>query len=84
MSDPVSWLLVERGWKVVDSTGDDVGTVDEVLGDTDRDIFSGLSVSSSVLGRSHVVPSEHVAEIVEGCVHLDLDGEGLKRLEQGS
>lgn len=82
MSDPVSWLLVERGWKVVDSAGDDVGTVDEVHGD--KDIFNGLDVSSSIFGRSHFVPSEHVGEIVEGCVHLDLDGEALKRLEQAS
>lgn len=82
MSDPVSWLFVEPGWKVVDSADDDVGTVDEVRGDTKRDIFSGLDVSSGILGRSHFVPSEHVAEIVEGCVHLDLDGDGLARLEQ--
>lgn len=84
MSDPVSWLLVERGWKVVDSAGDGVGTVDEVRGDTEKDIFNGLEVSSSIFGRSHFVPSEHVAEIVEGCVHLDLDSEALKRLEQAS
>ena len=84
MSDPVSWLLVEPGWKVVDSTGDAAGTVAGVRGDTEQDIFSGLDVSSGILGRSHFVPSEHVAEIVEGCVRLDLDGQGLKRLEQVS
>ena len=84
MSDPISWLLVERGWNVVDSAGSDVGTVDEVRGDTEKDIFNGLEVSSSIFGRSHFVPSEHVAKIVEGCVHLDLDGDGLKRLEQAA
>ena len=33
MSDPVSWLLVEPGWKVVASEGSEVGKVDEVVGD---------------------------------------------------
>lgn len=84
MSDPVSWLLVEHGWKVVDSNGDAVGTVDEVRGDTGNDIFSGLAVSSGLLGRSHFIPSEHVAEIEEGCVHLDLDHDAVKALEEPS
>lgn len=82
MSDPVSWLLVEHGWKVVDAGGADVGTVDEVRGDTEQDIFSGLEVSTGLLGRSHFVSSEHVTEIVEGRVRVDLDRYGVKRLEE--
>lgn len=84
MSDPVSWLLVETGWKVVDANGESVGTVEEVRGDAGNDIFSGLAVSSGLLGRSHFVPSENVAEIVEGCVHLDLDHDAVKALDQPS
>jgi sporulation protein YlmC with PRC-barrel domain len=82
MSDPVSWLLVETGWKVVDSNGDPVGTVAEVRGDTGNDIFSGLAVSGGLLGRSRFVPSENVAEIVEGCIRLDLDHDAVKALEE--
>ena len=33
MADPVSWLLIEPGWHVVDASGKDIGKVDEVLGD---------------------------------------------------
>jgi uncharacterized protein YrrD len=73
MADPVSWLLVEPGWQVVDAQGEDIGRVHEVLGDTDSDIFDGLQVSSGLLGRRHYVPAESIDEIVEGTVRLKPD-----------
>jgi hypothetical protein len=70
MPDPVSWMLIEQGWAVVDSRGDDVGRVDEVLGDADADIFSGLRILRGPIGKKTYVPAENVAEIVEGSVRL--------------
>jgi hypothetical protein len=70
--DPVSWFLIEAGWKVVDATGEDVGSVDEVVGDSSDDIFNGLSISTSLLGKPLYVPSEQVGEITEGRVQLTL------------
>jgi hypothetical protein len=40
MADPVSWLVIERGWKVQDRDGGDIGRLDEVIGDMHADIFS--------------------------------------------
>ena len=70
MSDPVSWLLVEPGWNVVDADGEDVGQVHEVIGDPELDIFDGLQVSAGVLGETRYVPAEEVGEITEGRVQL--------------
>lgn len=70
MSDPVSWLLVEPGWEVVDADGGSVGKVQEVLGDKNRDIFDGLQVTSGVLAESRYVPAEEVGGITEGRVQL--------------
>jgi hypothetical protein len=78
--DPVSWFLIEPGWTVVDSAGAEVGTVDEVVGDSSDDIFNGLSVSTSLLGRPRYVPSEQVGEITEGLVHLTLSKDQVGRL----
>ena len=64
MADPVSWLLVEKGWDVLDGGGQKIGTVDEVLGDGQSGIFHGLVVD----GRE--ILAERVAEIREGEVHL--------------
>jgi hypothetical protein len=69
-SDPVSWLLVEHGWNVVAAEGTAVGTVHELIGDTGKDIFNGLSVSPGLLKRPKYVPAEQVAEIAEGEVRL--------------
>ena len=71
--DPVSWLVVEPGWRVLGRGGDELGAVDEVLGDDDADIFNGLSVRSGVLASPTYVPAERVAEIREGEVVLDSD-----------
>ena len=62
--DPVSWLLVEPGWTVVDARGSKVGKVDEVLGDEQTDIFHGLVVDGEK------ILAERVAEIREGEIRL--------------
>jgi hypothetical protein len=80
MSDPVSWFLIEPGWKVLDSTGEEVGSVDEIVGDSSNDIFNGLSVSTSLLGRPRYVASEQVGSITEGNVQLLLTKEQVEQL----
>jgi hypothetical protein len=85
MPDPVSWFVIERGWKVVDGDGRELGKVDEVTGDENADIFDGLSISSGFFSRPRYLPAEQVAEITEGCVRLKLsrvEVEGLPEYEQ--
>jgi len=66
MGDPVAWTLVQRGWKVRSTAGDELGHVDEVLGDPEADIFDGINVSKGLLKETEYVPSERVDEIREG------------------
>jgi uncharacterized protein YrrD len=70
MSDPVSWFVIEQGWKVVDAEDNDVGTVDEVVGDSSNDIFNGLAVSTRLLGKPRYVPAERIKAITEGRIEL--------------
>jgi hypothetical protein len=72
VADPVAWTLIEHGWTVRDAEGEDVGHVGEVTGDENHDIFDGLTIHGGLLARDKYVPSEHVAEIVDGLVTLDL------------
>jgi hypothetical protein len=76
----VSWLLIEEGWEVIASDGDSVGRVEQIVGD--QDIFSGLVISTGLLGKPRVVPSEQVEEIAEGRVRLALSSEAVERLEE--
>jgi hypothetical protein len=78
--DPVSWFVIEPGWKVVDAEGQEVGSVDEVVGDSSDDIFNGLSISTSLLGRPRYVPSEQVGTITQGRVQLTLTKDQIGRL----
>jgi hypothetical protein len=64
MATPVSWLMIEPGWEVVDANGGRVGKVDEVLGDAEADIWDGLTVDGKY------VPAERVAEIVDQRITL--------------
>jgi uncharacterized protein YrrD len=81
MPDPVAWKVVEKGWAVVASDGNEVGKVNEVIGDPEADIFDGLAVGSgTVLDRPLYVPSEQVGPIEEGTVHLTIDADAYGRL----
>jgi hypothetical protein len=80
--DPVSWFVIERGWEVVGGDESKLGTVEEVLGDPEHDIFDGLSVATGVLGKPRYVPAELVQEIVEGSVHLSIGQDEAKRLDE--
>ncbi len=82
MSDPVSWLVIEPGWAVVAADGSEIGRVDEIVGDTDKDIFNGLAVSPGFLRSPHYVPAERVAGITDGYVALDLDKKTFRRLDK--
>lgn len=78
--DPVSWLMIEPGWTVEAAGGEQIGRVEEITGDSNADIFDGLSIALGVLRRPLYVASENVGEIVEGRVRLTLDRAGVDRL----
>ena len=79
--EPRSWLVIEPGWKVFASDGSEVGKVHETLADQEHDIFDGLAVSTSLQSKPVYVPSEAVADIREGEIHLSLDGKQAAALE---
>jgi uncharacterized protein YrrD len=80
-STPVSWLVIEPGWSVVSADGEEIGKVDEVVGDASKDIFNGLAVSTGLLGKPKYVPAERVGEIVDGEVRVDLSADAVENLD---
>jgi len=64
--------MIRPGWKVYASDGTEVGQVDEVAGDDTNDIFNGLAVATSALGRPKYIPAERVTSITEGRVDLSV------------
>ncbi len=72
MTDPVSWLQIQQGWSVVTSDGITIGTVAQVEGDKDGDIFDGLALSSGQPAEIRYVPGEQVGAIYPGQVTLKI------------
>ncbi|MBV8256598.1 MAG: DUF2171 domain-containing protein [Actinobacteria bacterium] len=81
MADPVSWKVVEPGWRVVSSDGQSIGTVHEVLGDLEADIFDGLNANTGRLLERRYIPSEQVGEIEEGAIHLTIPADAVSELD---
>jgi Uncharacterized protein conserved in bacteria (DUF2171) len=81
VADPVAWNMIESGWKVFDAEGEEIGTVHEVTGDENVDIFDGLAIKQGILSKDQYVPSENVAQILVGEVHLSLTRPQVEALE---
>jgi hypothetical protein len=79
--DPSSWLVLEQGHKVVTADGEELGRVDQVLGDEVADIFDGLAVTAGLLGKPKYVPAELVASIDTEAVHLTISKADADRLD---
>ena len=81
MADPVSWFMIRPGWKVYAADGTEVGAVDEVAGDETHDIFDGLAVATSALGKPIYVPAESVGPITDDeRIELTLSSEQVAAL----
>ena len=81
---PVSWMTLEKGTRVVASDGAELGTVTDVVADAQKDIFSGLSISSGLFSGNRFVPARYVDEITTDSVKLTIAAADADRLEPQS
>ena len=71
MSEPVSWLLIRRGWQVVASDGTALGRIGAVRGEPTKSIFNGIVVRVNSAPPRYI-PSDLVSEIVSRRITLKL------------
>ena len=81
MPDPVSWLQIEQGWNVVSSDGALAGTVAQVEGDKETDIFDGLAIQAGQASPLRYVTGDQVATIYPGEVTLKITSAEAAALE---
>ncbi len=83
MSQPeVSWKAIEQGARVHGSDGEEIGKVDEIAGDAEADIFSGLVISSSLFSARRFLPAERVSGIWADRVETSLTAEQAEALKE--
>jgi hypothetical protein len=80
--DPIAWLVLEPGHKVVTADDEELGKVEQVLGDQVADIFDGLVASTGLLGKPKYVPAELVGSIDTEAVHLTISKAESDRLDE--
>jgi hypothetical protein len=84
----VSWKVIEHGWQVVSSDGEQVGVVFLVVGDENEDIFDGLAITQhggfafhNYADRPHYVAASAVGEIDDsGRVNLTITADEARHL----
>ena len=71
LGPPASYLTLEEGAAVVSSDGERIGRVEEVLADTQADVFDGIVIGRGPLGLDRrYVDADHVDRIHERGVVL--------------
>jgi hypothetical protein len=78
---PVSWKTIRADSPVFSSDDEEVGTVHEVLGSEQADIFHGIVVRSGLLGKDVVVPAQEVTGLSDRRIDLALSAEQVRALE---
>jgi hypothetical protein len=76
----VAWIAVEEGAAVLAADGSRVGSMKEVAGDEEHDIFHGLVVTSPGVDGDCYIPAERVTGIWPTRVQTDLTPEEAKSL----
>ncbi len=69
---PIAWLALEKGTTVRAADGDEIGVVSQVIGDEQKDIFSGITITSGLFGTERYAPADLVDAITRSEVRLSL------------
>jgi hypothetical protein len=78
----VAWVAIEHGAELFSSEGEAVGKVTRAVGDAEADVFTGLAVKLSPLGKERLVPSESVGGIWPTRVDVALTRDEIERLPE--
>lgn len=82
MSDqPISWMTLSKGTRVVGTDGEEIGKVEAVVADEEKDIFSGISITAGLFGKDRFVPADLVTGMTEDEVRISLSSQEAEKLE---
>jgi sporulation protein YlmC with PRC-barrel domain len=76
---PIAYPVLGKGVPVLSSDGEEVGTVHHVVAAPEQDIFHGLVINSSRLGK-RFVPAEDIASLHEHGVDLRIAASAVAEL----
>jgi uncharacterized protein YrrD len=85
LGEPGSYMTLQPGVPVYSSGGEELGMVEHVLAEPEKDIFDGIVLDTSVLPGGHrFVDAPEVSEIYERGVVLLVDRAAAEHLPEPS
>ena len=67
---PLAWNAIQPGTPVLASDGVEMGSVVEVAGSPEDDIYHGIVFRSGTLAPAQLAPAADIGEVTERAVHL--------------
>jgi hypothetical protein len=80
--DPVAWNYVEPGTRVLGPDGDQIGTVEAMLGTDVEGIFHGVAVKPESGGPTRVIPSDDVSRLTPSSITVKTSADQLADLPE--
>lgn len=80
--DPVAWNYVEPGTRVLGPDGDQIGSVEAMLGTEVEGIFHGVAVKPESGGPVRVIPADDVGRLTPSSVTVTITAEALADLPE--
>ena len=78
---PISWMTLKKGTDVLSNDSTKVGDVGEVIADTQKDIFSGITLGGGLFGTARFVPADLIDTMTADAVHLTISAQEAENLE---
>jgi hypothetical protein len=76
----VAWLAMPEKAPVMGESGEEIGRMEEVLGDKEDDIFHGIVLKLARGGQKVEVRADRIPKITTRRVYTDLAADELERL----
>jgi hypothetical protein len=76
----VAWLAMPDEAPVVGESGEEIGRMEELLGDKEDDIFHGIVLKLARSGHKVEVRADRIPKITTRRVYTDLAADELERL----
>lgn len=76
---PPNASMIDRGSKVIDSNGDDIGSIDEVTYNQDGDLVSMVVRTGHLIHHSYDIPGWAIASVSDEHVVLTITGDQVQK-----
>jgi hypothetical protein len=76
----VAWLAMPEKAPVMGESGEEIGRMEELLGDKEGDIFHGIVLKLARGGHKVEVPADRIPKITTRRIYTDLAADELEHL----